>query len=64
MLSGLVCRDAEFTELECRLNDEQIAVYDGAVQQWQVSTRCFASSALLCCTCWQHMREQPVTLLD
>ena len=30
-------RDAEFTELECRLTEEQVQMYDGAVHQWQAS---------------------------
>lgn len=29
-------RDAEFSELECKLTAEQITMYDGAVQLWQV----------------------------
>ncbi len=30
-----VCREAEFSELECRLTSQQVAMYDGAVRLWQ-----------------------------
>ncbi|GAB4817714.1 hypothetical protein N2152v2_004760 [Parachlorella kessleri] len=32
---GLSFREAEFSELECRLTSQQVAMYDGAVRLWQ-----------------------------
>jgi hypothetical protein len=35
VLAPRLCREAEFSELECRLTSQQTAAYDAAATLWQ-----------------------------